>query len=139
MEQTKLIEYLKSEGYHHIKELSTGQLAAIQKFVFTCGLIVGLDIAGYSGRYCYENERDAKLALEVWDGTGDPSGPWIKFKGLGVERLGPGAITDAELTTIYNEASGLDPNRHNPISTERIFAAMRKCLNMRAVDKDDVK
>lgn len=91
MEQTKLIEYLKSEGYLYIRELPTGKLAAIQQFVFTYGLIVGLDICGYEYRYCYENEKDAKLALETWDGTGDPSGPWIKLKGKGEERLGPGA------------------------------------------------
>ena len=29
-----------------------------------------------------------------------------------------------ELTAIYNEANGLDPKRFNPITTERIFAAM---------------
>lgn len=34
-------------------------------------------------------------------------------------------MTNKELTAIYNEANGLDPNRHNPITTERIFAAMR--------------
>ena len=34
-------------------------------------------------------------------------------------------MTDDELTDIYNKANGLDPKRHNPITTERIFAAMR--------------
>lgn len=34
-------------------------------------------------------------------------------------------LTDEELTHIYNKANGLDPKRHNPITTERIFSAMR--------------
>lgn len=37
-------------------------------------------------------------------------------------------ITDAELTRIYNEANGIDPKRHTPITTERIFNAMRFCV-----------
>jgi len=34
-------------------------------------------------------------------------------------------LTDKELTLIYNEASGLEPKRLNPITTQRVFAAMR--------------
>ena len=34
-------------------------------------------------------------------------------------------MSDDELTAIYNEANGLDSKRHNPITTDRIFAAMR--------------
>lgn len=37
-------------------------------------------------------------------------------------------MTNDELTAIYNEANGLDPKRHNPITTERIFAAMREAI-----------
>ena len=37
-------------------------------------------------------------------------------------------MTNEELTAIYNEANGLDPKRHNPITTERIFAAMRAAM-----------
>lgn len=36
--------------------------------------------------------------------------------------------TDEELTSIYNQANGLDPKRHNPITTERIFTAMRGAI-----------
>jgi len=39
-------------------------------------------------------------------------------------------MTNDELTAIYNEANGLDPKRHNPITTERIFAAMRAVAEM---------
>lgn len=37
-------------------------------------------------------------------------------------------MTNEELTAIYNEANGLDPKRHNPITTERIFTAMREAM-----------
>lgn len=38
-------------------------------------------------------------------------------------------MTNEELTAIYNEANGLDPKRHNPITTERIFTAMRAAMS----------
>jgi len=34
-------------------------------------------------------------------------------------------LTDQELTCIYNDASGLEPPRYNPITTRRALAAMR--------------
>ena len=47
--------------------------------------------------------------------------------------------SDADLTKIYNEANGLDPKRHNPITTERIFKAMRECLNIGEAMTSNVK
>ena len=35
-------------------------------------------------------------------------------------------LTNEQLTEIYNDANGLNPKRHNPITTERIFTAMRE-------------
>lgn len=37
-------------------------------------------------------------------------------------------MTDEQLTAIYNEASGINPTRHTPITTARIFAAMRAAM-----------
>jgi len=37
-------------------------------------------------------------------------------------------MTNEQLTDLYNEANGLDPKEHNPITTERIFAAMRAAI-----------
>ncbi len=34
-------------------------------------------------------------------------------------------MTDAELTKIYNDANGIPPGKAPPITTQRIFAAMR--------------
>jgi hypothetical protein len=55
--------------------------------MFTVGLIYGLDKYGYKGRWCYGENLEAKVALNEWDGTGDPPGLWIKYKGIGGERV----------------------------------------------------
>lgn len=37
-------------------------------------------------------------------------------------------MTDEQLAAIYNEATGIDSTRHNPITTACIFAAMRAAM-----------
>lgn len=89
MIETNFIEFLNLNGYTHIKAMQDGVRCAIQKQLFTVAIVVGLDKGGYKRRYCYEREQDAREALVQWDGSGDPSGPWIKEKPS--DRLGPGA------------------------------------------------
>lgn len=86
------IEFLNREGYSRIKVMQDDTVCALQKLLFTTGLVVGLDRAGYKRRYCYERYEDAREALVQWDGAGDPPGPWIKEKPS--DRLGPGALSD---------------------------------------------
>ena len=38
--------------------------------------------------------------------------------------------SDAELTDIYNKANDIPPGKASPITTERIFKAMRYCIEM---------
>lgn len=83
------IEWLNAEGYSHIKVMQDDTVCALQKQLYTVGLVVGLDRTGYQRRYCYERLGDAREALVQWDGKGDPTGPWIKEKPS--DRLGPGA------------------------------------------------
>ena len=75
-------------GYTDLRTVA-GQQCGIYPFAFTFGLMVGLDAHGYSRRYCYEHEADARAALLAWDGAGHPSGPWIKVKGCGIDQLNP--------------------------------------------------
>lgn len=82
-----------SEGYTNIKQIN-GKTCGIYRFIFTAGLVVGIDHAGYEYRFCYKNHNEAVKALEVWDGTGDPPGNWIKQKGLGGERPNPNYETN---------------------------------------------
>lgn len=81
-----------AEEYHNARYLPNGKIAAVRQFLFTAGICADMDEFGYSRRWCYQHARDAIAALEKWDGTGDPPGPWIKYKGQHDERLGPGAI-----------------------------------------------
>ena len=39
-------------------------------------------------------------------------------------------MDNKELTEIYNKANKLDTTRHNPITTERIFTAMRGAMDV---------
>lgn len=81
---------LAAMGYH-VRTLPSGVVCGVLGQMYTTGLFVGLDHYGYSRRYCYEHRADALVALMLWDGEGDPPGPWIKEKYS--ERLGPGAKT----------------------------------------------
>lgn len=83
-----LFAFLAENRYAHVRVLA-GKVVALQSFNYTTGLVVGLDFGGYEVRYCYEVADDAMAALELWDGTGHPSGPWIKCKGAGVDLLNP--------------------------------------------------
>ena len=72
---------LEGLGYTDLRLIS-GKMCGLYRFMFTTGLMVGLDAAGYERRYCFESREDALAALEAWDGEGHPSGPWIKLKGM---------------------------------------------------------
>jgi hypothetical protein len=88
-DEAKLHAYLLAQGYRNIKRLQNGELAATQRMLYTTGVVVGLTQIGYDRRFCYDLEPEAVSALLVWEGVGDPPGPWIKEKPS--DRLGPGA------------------------------------------------
>jgi len=83
-----------SLGYLAAERLPDGRVIAVRELIYTHALCVGLDSFGFERRYCYERRADALHALQEWDGSGDPPGPWIKEKPS--ERLGPGATEDAK-------------------------------------------
>jgi hypothetical protein len=83
------IDYLKTEGYQNIKEIPGKGICGLRDFIFTTGLIIGMDEVGYFGRYCYGSKEEALAAINSWDGQGDPPGDWIKYKGNGGERSNP--------------------------------------------------
>jgi hypothetical protein len=83
---------LELAGYSRVRKLDDGKWIGVMRMLYTTGLCYGLAPEGYEWRYCYEHAADALLALEEWDGAGDPPGPWLKVKGHPAgERLGPGA------------------------------------------------
>ena len=94
MSPDRLRVLLTTEGYNHFREVPGRGLCGLKPMLFTAGLFVGLDEAGYAYRYCYGSYAEAFAALVEWDGAGHPSGPWIKLKGQGEDILGPGATSE---------------------------------------------
>jgi hypothetical protein len=82
------VEELQGHGYYSIREIPGQGFCGLMKFAFTTGLVIGMESWGYKGRYCYSSASDAQVALDAWNGEGDPGGPWIKYKGIGGEREG---------------------------------------------------
>lgn len=96
MEQLKSIPDAWAGFATEVRRLPDGRWAAVVAMIYTWGLCVDMTVTSYAYRYCYAKEADAVAALRAWDGRGDPPGPWIKLKGLGVDRLGPGATKDED-------------------------------------------
>jgi hypothetical protein len=77
-------------GYIPARLLPSGEWAGIRDMLFTTNLFVGIDESGWRTSYFYAKRLYAEIALDMWDGIGDPPGPWIKRNG-DVAKLGPGA------------------------------------------------
>ena len=60
--------------YSEIKILPDGTICGLHRFLFTWGLIIGIDPSGYADRYCYHSFAAAAAALAAWDGEGEPIG-----------------------------------------------------------------
>lgn len=86
MIELKLKNNLQQEGYTELREIEGQGLCGLYRFLFTTGLVTGIEAHRYRGRYCYKEHADARNAIVHWDGKNDPSGPWIKYKGKGGER-----------------------------------------------------
>jgi hypothetical protein len=82
------MQVLHVDGYSDVRAVGR-EVCAIKQFNYTTALVVGLDPIGYARRYCYEHAADARAALQAWDGTNHPSGPWIKCKGAGIDLFNP--------------------------------------------------
>lgn len=83
--------YLRN-GFYHVRSMSCG-VTALRDYVNTTDIVVGIKGATYLRRYSYDSSDLALRALNSWDGTGDPPGPWLKCKGPDELRIGPGWAT----------------------------------------------
>lgn len=72
------------------RELPGRGLCAIQRFAYTCALLVDVtfddQLYDYKARYCYHGAFEAIEALDAWNGSDDPPGEWIKEKVSGRSR-----------------------------------------------------
>lgn len=66
------------KDYHLVNRTSSGVWVGVRQLMFHWTLMADLTEMGYERRYCYANEADAVHDALVWDGIGDPPGPWHK-------------------------------------------------------------
>jgi hypothetical protein len=86
-----LPEAWRTPEFLHAREIPGRGLCAVQRFIYTCGLMVDVSFDGrfaydYKARFCYPSAVDAIAALVTWGGEGDPPGEWIKEKVTGRSR-----------------------------------------------------
>jgi len=99
---TAITEGALKQTFIAARQLADGRWIALGKLLFTTGLFVDVDLVGYDHRYCYETEGDARAAFAAWDGTGHPSGNWIKRKGGGGgDLLNPDFLKRAGSQTLH--------------------------------------
>lgn len=46
-----------------------GEIVALGPFIYTTGIMVGMDEFGYKHRFCYHTEEQAMMALLAWIGS----------------------------------------------------------------------
>ena len=86
MEENALIKYLEADGFYSIKRLATGELAGLMKYMFTTGIVVGLNEYGYRIRFCYPEEEKANEAFASYSGDSFPDDAnWVKAKGRNID------------------------------------------------------
>ena len=94
----RFIDELNGSNSLEPVQLPSGMYVTVTQYLFTYGLAYGTYNDGFLGRYCYEYALDAVAALIELRVNGDdkqigfdidPSGPWIKHKGKGIDKLNP--------------------------------------------------
>ena len=67
-----LVEHLNACGYTHIQRIEGRGWCGIGRFMFTHGVLFGMDITGYKGRYCFQDQCSAEGFMLDWDGITVP-------------------------------------------------------------------
>lgn len=78
-----------NEGDDFERDLGNGMAVGVHEAMFNDRLTYGpLGGMTYDRGFCFPKGGAALVAALVWDGTGDPPGPWVKE--VGTDRYGPG-------------------------------------------------
>lgn len=64
-----LIALSESWGCLDAVEKGDAGICAIQPLMFTHAIYSGMNLWGYEDRWCYKTYKDAKAALDAWDGA----------------------------------------------------------------------
>lgn len=85
----ELKEMLNHNGYLDCRETPHG-IVGVRRFMFTVAIMVNIDWAGYSHRYCYDTAADCLMSLESWEKNNYKNEPedYIVRKGLGPDKQG---------------------------------------------------
>lgn len=78
-------DWLECEnGYLFVRLLPDGRWGAVQRLMFTGAIIVGRmgDMVALDDRWCYRDVESARVALDAWDGSGEPVG-WHRHPATG--------------------------------------------------------
>jgi hypothetical protein len=135
-----MYNFLEKEGYYNIKEIPNKGICALYRFAFTTGLVIGINPIGYVGRYCYELHADAVKAINEWDGVGDPSGNWIKYKGQGGERSNDLLEKESEQKVCNKCGSKKDLKEfYNSTFNNRFDNACKECISKQKKKKYEEK
>lgn len=77
------------DGVLYHRDLGDGNGVWVYSMMFNDRVVFGPQHKNWYDRgFCFPKDGSAFVAAEVWDGTGDPPGPWIKE--VGTDRYGPG-------------------------------------------------
>lgn len=71
--------------YDAIRDLPDGRTIGVHRLMFHYTLHIGIDLWGYSDRYCFATKALAMKAFDEWDGQGDPEG-WHRHPRSGRRR-----------------------------------------------------
>ncbi len=68
-------EWFEEQGYACVCKMH-GDIVGLYKFLFTTGIVVGMDETGYKYRYCYHTDSEAFTGLLEWilEGSEEPAG-----------------------------------------------------------------
>lgn len=94
----QLRDYLTQNGYYNLRVVPGRGICGLMKFIYTIGLVEGLNEINYEGRWCYPKSKiiESVVAITLWDGKEDPIGDWIKYKGKRGEYENPKLVKDYE-------------------------------------------
>ncbi len=93
---------LENELYSHPRLFGDGRWACVAPSVYSCAIIVGRvgNHESFDDRWCYHDHRAACVALDAWNGVGEPQG-WYRQSMTG-RRL-------AETDNCYDETGKIVP------------------------------
>ncbi|OYY33399.1 MULTISPECIES: hypothetical protein [unclassified Polaromonas] len=86
---SNLQQVVKENGYSEVRDVAGQGRCGLLPFAYAWTIVVGLTPDCYGRRYCFEHQGDASQAFAAWTGQANPSGPWIKCKGAGIDLLNP--------------------------------------------------